>query len=438
MARVVVVGGGLGGIASAARLAKLGHDVTLLERSHALGGAMSTIAADGHTWDAGPTTTLLPGVLRDLFRKTGRPLERELDLRPQPVLREHRFVDGTSLVLPGGSRGAQHDAFERLGPGLGDAWCDHVASFADDWDVVRRHYLERPWDPGTVDRTVTDRLFGRETLHRRLKKAFRDDRLREVAAHPFVLEGHELRNVPAWLGVWAYVEQRFGAWTVPGGMARITEVLGTRLGTRGVTVLTGTAARDVVVRGGRAVAVATDQGPLDADVVVCAIDPRRLPALAPHVVRTMPAVPPVTSHVGLSGDVPDLPPEVVVHDEVHLVLRPHAGTAPDGGAAWTVLARGRIAEDVLTALARHGIDVRDQVVARVDRSPREQVEAAGGSSPMGVLWQGRATLKRRLGPTTPVPGVYAAGAHAAPGAGVPFVGLSAALVAQEVGPAPRG
>ena len=32
MSRVVVVGGGFGGLASAARLAKLGHEVTLLER----------------------------------------------------------------------------------------------------------------------------------------------------------------------------------------------------------------------------------------------------------------------------------------------------------------------------------------------------------------------------------------------------------------------
>lgn len=430
-----MIGGGFGGMASAARLAKLGHEVTLLERSGTLGGALSTVAADGYTWDAGPTTTLLPGVLRDLFRKSGRPLERELDLVAQPVLREHRFIDGTSLLLPGGSRGAQHDAFERLDPGLGDAWCSWVASYADDWDVARRHHLERPWNPEVSDRGVADLLFSRETLHRRLRKSFADDRLREVAAYPFVLEGHELRNVPAWLGVWAYVEQRFGAWTVPGGMGRITDVLRGRLGTRGVTVLTGTAAQDVVVRSGRAVAVATDHGPIDADVVVCAIDPRRLPALAPHVARTMPAIPPVTCHVGLEGEVPDLAPELVVHDEVQLTVRSGSGTAPDGGTAWTVLARGKIAEDVLTALARHGIDVRDQVVTRVDRSPRDLVELWGGSSPMGVLWQGRATMKQRLGPTTPVPGVYAAGAHAAPGAGIPFVGLSAALVAQEVGPA---
>jgi UDP-galactopyranose mutase len=78
--------------------------------------------------------------------------------------------------------------------------------------------------------------------------------------------------------------------------------------------------------------------------------------------------------------------------------------------------------------------VRDAVDVRVDRSPREQVEAWGGS-PYGVLWQGRATVDRRAGTTTPIANLYCAGAHAAPGAGVPFVGLSAALVAQVVGPA---
>jgi UDP-galactopyranose mutase len=73
-------------------------------------------------------------------------------------------------------------------------------------------------------------------------------------------------------------------------------------------------------------------------------------------------------------------------------------------------------------------------VTRVDLSPRELVDRWGGS-PLGVRWQGRGTVRQRLGPGTPVEGVYAAGAHATPGSGLPYVGLSAALVAQVVGPA---
>ena len=433
MARVVVVGGGFGGLASAARLAKLGHDVTLLERLDSLGGATSTVAADGFEWDAGPTSTLLPAVIRDLFRKSGRPVERELELEPLDVVREHWFEDGSTLGLPGHSRAAQLRAFDELGPGLGRQWIDHVDSFSEDWEVLRRAYFENPWDPAALPREVAARFDSRETLHKRLKRTFKDERLRQVAAHPFVADGHELRNVPAWAGLVAYLEQRFGAWTVVGGMAGLTAALTARMATRGVTVALGVEVTDVVVRDGRAVAVATQTGAVDADVVVCAIDPRMLPALAPHVERTMPAMPPVVCHVGLSAPVRDLPHEVVVHGDPMLIVR-SGGRAPAGGAAYTVLGRGKLVEDVLKALARHQLDLRTDLVARVDLSPRDLV-SQWRTSPYGVLWQGRGTVRARLGPRTPIEGVYAAGAHATPGAGLPFVGLSAALVAQVVGPA---
>lgn len=434
MARVVVVGGGFGGMAAAARLAKLGHDVTLLERSDHLGGALSTVEQDGFAWDAGPSSTLLPAVVRDLFRKSGRPLEREVDLQPLDLVREHRFEDGTSLRLPGGSRAAQLDAFDALGPGLGQQWVDHVASYGDTWELLRKEWYERPFDPDVAPRELTALLGSRESLHRRLRRAFRDERLRLVAGHRLVMDGHDLRDAPVLAGVDVYLEQRFGAWTVPGGLAALGTAMADRLALRGVTVLTGTSATDLVVRDGRVAAVQVAAGEVDADQVVVAVDPRRLPALAAYVRRTAPAFPPVVCHVGLEGtgeELPDLPHEVALHGDPLLVVRT-GGRAPDGSAAWTVLARGRIAEDVLVALARRGIDVRRRVVTRVDRTPRDLVEAWGGS-PHGVQWQGPRTARTRLGPRTPIAGVLTAGAHATTGSGLPFAGLSAALVAEVVG-----
>src|SRR5690349_7162867 len=299
-------------MAAAARLAKLGHEVTLLERADHPGGALTTLEHGDFAWDAGPTYTLLPAVVRDLFRKSGRPIERELELVPLDCIREHRFADGSSVVVPSG-RAAQLAAFDGLGRGVGQRWVDHVASYADYWEVLRRGYLENPWTPDDLPRDLAARLDSRQMLFKRLKKTFKDERLRLVAGHPFVAEGHDLRNVPAWAGSTAYVEQRFGAWTVEGGMARLGTALTDRLTTRKVTALTGTKATDLVVREGRVVAVETTAGSLDADVVVCAIDPRGLPALAAYVARTMPAIPPVVAHLGLEGDLPQLPHELVLH-----------------------------------------------------------------------------------------------------------------------------
>lgn len=433
MAQVVVVGGGFGGLASAARLAKLGHEVTLVEASGRLGGALGLVEQDGFVWDTGPTTTLLPAVIRDFFRKSGRAAEKEIDLVPVEPVQQHRFPDKSVLDLPGGSRAAQLEAVTTaLGADAGRSWVEYVDDFGEVWEALRKDWFERPWSEHAGK--DAKRLLGtRLTLHKAVQRELRDERLRMLALHRSTFEGHEPRNVPAWVGLWSYVEQNFGAWTVPGGMGRLTAVLENRLRTRGVTVLTGTPARDVVVRDGRAVGVQLEGGVVDADRVVCAIDPRRLPALARFVARTMPAIPPSMCHIGVAGNVPDLPAEVVLHGDPTLVLRT-TGTAPDGAHAWTILGRGRLAEDIVTALHRAGIKVRDQVEVRVDRSPRELVEQWSGS-PLGVLWQGRNTLTHRLGTSTPVEHLHMAGAHTTPGAGLPSVGLSAALVAQVIGPA---
>lgn len=439
MTRVVVVGGGFGGMAVAARLAKLGHEVTLVERGAELGGALRPVedtAHPGFRWDAAATYTLLPAVIRDLFRKTGRPAEREVDLVRQPVIREHRFVDGTRLTLPGGSRAAQLEAVDALGPGLGKQWCDYVAAYADDWELIRRHYLERPWQPDLAPRELGRRLLTRDSLHRRIHRGLRDDRLREVAAFPHAYAGHGLREVPAWLGVEAYVEQTFGAWTVPGGMSGLAEAMARRLTTRKVVVLASTTAPDLVVRSGRVVAITTNRGELDTELVVVAVDPRRLPALATLVRKSAPVDPPATSYLGLSGTLPHLDPETVLHGrrgEPTLVVRT-GGQAPDGHQAWTVQAHATAPETLTETLASRGIDVRQRIEVRLDRGPAQLLKEWGGS-PYGVRWRGRRTVTDRLGPGTPLAGVYAAGAHATPGGGLPFVGLSAALVAQLVGPA---
>ncbi|MCZ4500515.1 MAG: crtN [Marmoricola sp.] len=435
MARVVVIGGGFGGLASAARLAKLGHGVTLIEARPELGGALGYVEQDGFRWDKGPTSTLLPAVVRDFFRKSGRAAEKEIDLVPVEPVQQHRFTDETVLDLPGGSRAAQMEAVQAaLGKNTGEQWASYVDGYAEVWEVLRKDWFERPFSREHAAKEAIDLLDSRLNLHKVVAKEFKKDaRLRALATHRTMFEGHDPRNVPAWVGVWSYVEQNFGSWTIPGGMGQLVDVLGSRLATRGVTVVTSVTATDLVIENERVVAVRTVEGDHAADHVVVAMDPRRLPALSRYVERTMPAIPPVMSYIGVVGEVPDLPHEVVLHGDPTIVLRTN-GIAPDGAHAWTLLGRGQLAEDIVTALARRGIRVRDQVELRIDKSPRDLVEDWNGS-PQGVLWQGRGTLRHRLGTTGPVAGVYLAGAHTTPGAGLPSVGLSAALVAQAIGPA---
>jgi hypothetical protein len=69
MSRIVVVGGGIGGLAAAALLGHAGHRVTLLEASPQLGGKSRRIELDSQRIDTGPAIVTFPGVWDEYLRR---------------------------------------------------------------------------------------------------------------------------------------------------------------------------------------------------------------------------------------------------------------------------------------------------------------------------------------------------------------------------------
>jgi phytoene desaturase len=451
VARVVVLGGGFGGMAAAARLAKLGHRVTLCERRNRLGGAMYALEQDGFRWDAGPALTTLPAVIRDLFRKSGRPLEREVELVSLTPARRHRFDDGTVLDLPAGSRADQIAALsEVLGPRVARSWAELIDGQAPVWDVMRRRWLENPFDGTRLDRATERAVGARRSLATAAKRSSSDDRLRQLVVWHAQMGGSRPEETPSFALTEHYLERTFGVWSIDGGMSVLTDALTRRLSERKVEVRLASEVVGVLTAEDRVGDVVLAGGSrLAADVVVSAIDPRTLfGRLVAHpstrqvlarMDRSPTALPPEVTHLGLAGAVPVLPAETVLHGDPLVVVRTN-GTAPPGQAAWTILRRARragaSAGDILDVLGSRGLDLRAHVVTRIDRSASEIVHETSGS-PYGLAWSGTNTLYARAGTASPVEGLFCVGAAAHPGAGLPFVGLGAALAAQLIGPAER-
>ena len=82
MARVVVVGAGLGGLAAAAHLVGDGHDVTVVERGDRPGGRAGLVERDGFRLDNGPTVLTMPGLLADVFAAAGADMADHVDAAP--------------------------------------------------------------------------------------------------------------------------------------------------------------------------------------------------------------------------------------------------------------------------------------------------------------------------------------------------------------------
>ena len=423
MARVVVVGGGFAGMSAAARLAKLRHEVTVLEATDGLGGRLRGHTVDGRTWQLSPGTVTLPGVLRDLFRKSGRPIERVADL-VQTEGRRHVFADRSVLDLPLDNRGDQHQAVvDALGEDHWSAWVD---TLAERWDVLRRSVLDRVvGDRDDLDRSARRTLDVRRSLARMARKDLKDDRLRAIVLDGVRLDGQQPSSVPAFVAVQHYVERSFGRWRIDGGLPALADALATRLEERTVEIRTNVLAHEVRIESGRAAGVVTQSGDVPADIVVWCAPTWPAPLRQPP---GLPAIPASRTLLVLDGAAPVLPADVLAHGDPPI----HAWS--DAPGQWTLAHHN--AEDPLVALARVGIRFKDHVVERHDLSPADLVRLGH----WGWAWQGWATLfdrpgvgtDERLGGT-----FFMAGAHAHPGGTIEEIGSATAAVADAIGAAPR-
>jgi len=93
--KVLVVGGGIAGLASAIRLQHNGYDVEVYEKKPSSGGLMGLIEVDGFSFDLGPTILMMPHVYNSVFEYCGRNPDDYFQMtRLDPIYKVY-FSDGS-------------------------------------------------------------------------------------------------------------------------------------------------------------------------------------------------------------------------------------------------------------------------------------------------------------------------------------------------------
>jgi C-3',4' desaturase CrtD len=377
--RVVVIGGGVGGLTAAAVLARAGLNVTLLEAHVYAGGCAGTFFHRGYYFDAGATLPIgfYPDGPMDL-------VGRAVGIEQWPV----RRADVAMVVhLPNGQRvkryseEAQADGHERwverrraFGSEAGPFWHWQEATSDALWELALRMPAWPPQTPRETLRLVKDGLtwLGND-LPDRLKYSLALDAVRPVSTH--------LRGAPerlrlfvdaqlliaaqttsqytnALYGASALDLPRRGVVQVRGGMGGISRMLVEAVRRNGGQVHFRQEATRIAMHGGRPVGVETKRSMyFPADIVIINLPPwnvaRLLGEHAPSKLRALPAQPrngwgAFMLYVGLDGGA--VPEEHPLHHQVvrrepmgngntvFLSLSPtwDSGRAPEGRRALTI------------------------------------------------------------------------------------------------------
>jgi 1-hydroxycarotenoid 3,4-desaturase len=286
--RAVVIGAGMGGLATAASLAVGGADVTVVDRAPRSGGKASQVPLAGLAVDTGPTVLTMRWVFDELFEGAGkgRTLDASVRITRSELLARHVWPDGPALDLwsdversadaigrfAGASEATGYRAFQR-----------HTRRILE---TVRVPFL-RSQRPSPLDllRAAAPSGFaalGHIDAHRTMATAlatfFGDPRLRQLFGRYATYAGSSPYAAPATLNVIAEVE-REGVWCVEGGMSALAKAVERLARENGATFRFGCAAREIVVERGRVAGVLLDDGErIEADVVVANADASALAA----------------------------------------------------------------------------------------------------------------------------------------------------------------
>jgi phytoene desaturase len=485
---VVVVGAGLGGLAAAARLAALGHSVTVCEAAATVGGKLGVLERDGFTFDTGPSLLTVPDLVTDLFTATGG--AADFEIRPVDPACSYRFADGTELTLPHDVTQVPASIEAVLGRDAAQAWRRWQRHSRRVWDLVAEPVLRQPLSIPAVARMSMRpadlaAVAPWRTIAGAGRRAFADPRMRMWLNRYATYSGSDPRRTPAVLAVSSFVEQEFGAWYVRGGLRRIVESLAHRCEELGVDIRTDSRVHQLLTTDGRVVGVRCGDDELAADLVVSDADAEHLygaliggapSSVARRVRRTARSMAGFVLLLGLSGRSrgaehrvyfprdydaefdaifgrhphPVVDPTVYVHAPDDPALRPD-----DGSEGWFVLVnapahdpgRGmdwdedglaaRYADRVLDVLAERGVDVRPRLRFTEIITPADLERRAGapGGAIYGTASHGPRAALRRPANRSPVPGLFLVGGSAHPGGGIPLVLMSAEIVAGLIGPA---
>ena len=241
--RIAVIGGGLGGLASACTLAARGYEVVLFEKSTWLGGKAAQLNEAGFRFDMGPTILTIPSVLKQVFNEAGKRIEDYLTLvRLDPQWRCF-FGDGNVLDLVENvdAMATRVDAFA---PGNGAGYrqfldlSNRLHTISDDyffWKSIGGIGDMIDFKAGFKPRILADVMKMRmgRSVAGTVRKYVPDARVAQMIDHFTQYVGSSPDASPAVLCGIAHMQTAEGIWYPMGGTRAVPEALvklGTELG----------------------------------------------------------------------------------------------------------------------------------------------------------------------------------------------------------------
>jgi phytoene desaturase len=276
--KVVVIGGGIGGLGTAGLFARKGYEVTLLEKNANLGGRANVFEADGFRFDMGPSWYLAPDLFEHFFQLMGEKIGDYLTLeRLDPSYRI--FFRNDPQILDIHSNLERDTAtFENIEPGAGEKLRAYLKQSEYQYEVATQHFMYKNYD--TVfdflnRRVMTEgqKLSVFSKMHSFVSRFFKSRKLQQVMEYTMVFLGTSPYEAPALYNLMSHMDFNQGVFYPKGGFYELIDALAAIASKNGADLRTDAAVSEIVVDAGTAKGVTLKSGDfVPADIVISNAD----------------------------------------------------------------------------------------------------------------------------------------------------------------------
>jgi phytoene desaturase len=277
--KVIIIGSGIAGLASAVRMAVKGHQVQVFEANAYPGGKLSEMQVDGFRFDAGPSLFTMPELVDELFTLAGRNPKDYFHYQKLDSICNYFYPDGTTLKAHAQSELFINEVSEKL-----NVQPDIVQAHLNKSAFIYRHtahlFLEKSLHRIQSYLTLKSlrSIFAlpflgiNQSMNMANEKALQNEKLVQLFNRYATYNGSNPYVCPAVLNIIPHLEFSKGAYFPKGGMISITNAIYKLAVELGVDFQFNSKVEKINIEAGEAKSVVVNGATHAASIVICNMD----------------------------------------------------------------------------------------------------------------------------------------------------------------------
>ncbi|MGY5351452.1 phytoene desaturase family protein [Wenyingzhuangia sp. IMCC45533] len=285
--RITIIGAGFSSLSASCYLAKLGYDVTILEKNNHVGGRAQQLKKDGFVFDMGPTFYWMPDVFDKFFNDFNKTTSQYYEIKQlDPGYQVYSDVEKSITIAANFETIVA--TFENIEKGAGKSLKKFIADAEENYNLAIKDLVYKPGE--NLMEIITPKTALKvgsffSNIKSQVAKHLKNPELKQILEFPVLFLGAKPETTPGFYNFMNYADFKLGTWhpikgmhQVALGMAKLAEELG-------VTIVLNQDITAINTQNNTVTSVSTIDSSFDCDILLSGADYHFTETLLPQSLK---------------------------------------------------------------------------------------------------------------------------------------------------------